>query len=129
MEFNGLYPQGERSGSDLAFEVLAVVSEIPRGSVATYGLIARLIGREKNSRLVGRILRYAELWGDYPCHRVVNASGRLAPGFAAQGELLRAEGVALKPNGCVDLKKYGWDGESGGRGQDEPGYAAPGGPV
>jgi methylated-DNA-protein-cysteine methyltransferase-like protein len=40
---------------------------------------------------------------------VVNAAGRLAPGFAAQVGLLEAEGVELKPNGCVDLKKYGWD--------------------
>ena len=34
----------------LAFEILAVVSEIPEGRVATYGQIARLIGREKNAR-------------------------------------------------------------------------------
>ena len=38
----------------LAYEVLSVVEEIPAGKVATYGQIARLIGKEKNSRLVAR---------------------------------------------------------------------------
>ena len=36
----------------LIYEILSVVDEIPEGRVATYGQIARLIGREKNARLV-----------------------------------------------------------------------------
>ena len=36
--------------------VLVFVDEIPTGRVATYGQIARLIGRPKNARLVGKIL-------------------------------------------------------------------------
>ena len=94
---------------NLAYEILAVVEEIPEGNVTTYGQIARLIGREKNSRLVARVLSRAELYGQYPCHRVVNHAGRLAPGWTEQGFLLAKEGVELKENGCVDLKKYGWD--------------------
>ena len=42
-----------RGSDDLAYEILSVVSEIPSGRVATYGQLARLIGREKNSRQVG----------------------------------------------------------------------------
>ena len=38
---------------ELAYEILSVVEEVPEGRVATYGQIARLIGRRKNSRLVG----------------------------------------------------------------------------
>lgn len=33
----------------LIYEVLSVVAEIPQGRVATYGQIARLIGRERNA--------------------------------------------------------------------------------
>lgn len=93
---------------DVVYEVLSVVGEIPYGRVATYGQIAELIGREKNARLVGKILSCAELYGEYPCHRVVNAAGRTAPGFSEQRERLEAEGVKFKPNGCVDMKNYRW---------------------
>jgi methylated-DNA-protein-cysteine methyltransferase related protein len=66
---------------ELIDAVLVVVDTIPSGRVATYGQIARLIGRPKNARLVGKILSQSELYGGlHPCHRVVNAAGRLAPG-------------------------------------------------
>ena len=93
---------------DLIYQILSVVEEIPEGHVATYGQIARLIGREKNARLVGRVLSMAEYYGDYPCHRVVNHAGRLAPGWLEQRFLLEKEGVLLKQNGCVDLKHHQW---------------------
>lgn len=76
----------------LIYEVLSVVEEIPEGRVATYGQIARLIGREKNARLVGKILSRAGFYGDYPCHRVVNHAGRTAPGWAEQAALLEGGG-------------------------------------
>ena len=94
---------------DLAYEVLSVVDEIPRGRVASYGQIARLIARPKNARLVGRILSRAEYYGSFPCHRVVNAAGRTAPGWTRQRVLLENEGVSFKENGCVDMKKHQWD--------------------
>ena len=94
---------------DLIYEVLSVVEEIPEGRVATYGQIARLTGRDRNARLIGKILSMAEFYGNYPCHRVVNHSGRTAPGFWDQRQLLEAEGVGFRANGCVDLKKYLWD--------------------
>ena len=49
-----------RFTEDFAYEVLSVVAEIPEGTVATYGQIARLIGRDKNSRLVARVLSRQE---------------------------------------------------------------------
>ncbi len=93
----------------LAYEVLSAVGEIPRGRVATYGQIARLIGRERNARLVGRILGMAGFYGTYPCHRVVNHAGRLAPHFREQEERLREEGVGFLPDGRVDMKRFRWD--------------------
>lgn len=83
----------------LIYEILAVVEEIPQGKVATYGQIARL---------VGKVLSMAEYYGKFPCHRVVNHAGRMAPGFVGQSELLNAEGVSLKNDTHVELKIYQW---------------------
>lgn len=94
---------------DLIYEILSAVEEIPAGKVATYGQIARLIGREKNSRLVGKAMKMSRMYGEFPCHRVVNHSGRLVPGWDKQAVLLRQEGVELKNDTHVDLKKYQWD--------------------
>lgn len=93
---------------NLIDEILAVVGEIPVGCVATYGQIARLIGRDKNARLVGRALHYASYYGNFPCHRVVNHAGCLVPGWQEQKDLLAKEGVNLQDNGKVDLKRYQW---------------------
>lgn len=94
---------------DLIYEILSVVEEIPEGCVASYGQIAKLIGREKNARLVGKVLSKAEFYGDYPCHRVVNHAGRLAPYFTAQKFLLLQEGVGFKDENHVDMRKYQWN--------------------
>ncbi len=94
---------------DLIYEILSVVEEIPPGKVASYGQIAKLTGREKNARLVGKILSMSEYYGDYPCHRVVNHAGRLAPHFSEQRRLLLEEKVKFKDNTHVDMKKCRWD--------------------
>ncbi len=94
---------------DLIYEILSVIEEIPRGNVATYGQIARLIGREKNTRLIGKVLGMAEYYGEYPCHRVVNHSGRLVPGWTEQKYLLQDEGVGMKDDTHVNLREFQWD--------------------
>ena len=93
---------------DLVYEILSVVADIPEGAVATYGQIARLIGRDRNARLGGQVLSMSEYYGESPCHRVVNHAGRLAPGWAEQRDLLEREGVSLKDKTHVDIKKYQW---------------------
>ena len=100
-----------RLNDDFARQVLSVVEEIPVGSVATYGQLARLIGmpgRPKNARLVARVLSHAEYYGHFPCHRVVNHVGRIAPGWSEQADLLRAEGAAFKDETHVDLRQSLW---------------------
>ncbi len=89
---------------EFAYAVLEAVKEIPAGKVASYGMIADLTGYPENSRLVGRVLRNAEWYGKYPCHRVVNHCGRLAPAFESQRELLEAEGVTFRDGDHVDMK-------------------------
>ena len=100
---------GKVLNEDLIYEILSVVDEIPEGRVASYGQIARLIGREKNSRLVGKVLSMAEYYGDYPCHRVVNSAGRTAPFFREQKFLLLQEGVEFKDEDHVDMKRFQWE--------------------
>lgn len=92
----------------LIYEILSVVEEIPEGKVATYGQIAKLIGRDRNARLIGKVLSSAARYGDYPCHRVVNYKGRTAPGWKEQKALLEKEGVMFKTDGNVDLQKHQW---------------------
>ena len=93
----------------LIYEILSAVEEIPQGKVATYGQIAKLIGRDKNARLVGKVLAMAEHYGDYPCHRVVNHAGRTVPGWKGQAVLLKEEGVVFRENGTVNLKLSQWN--------------------
>lgn len=93
---------------DMIYEILSAVGEIPEGKVASYGQIAKLIGRDKSARLVGKVLSMAGYYGDYPCHRVVNHAGRTAPHYTEQRSLLLEEGVVFKENGCVDMRKCRW---------------------
>lgn len=99
---------GSRMDEELIRKVLSIADSVPSGCVATYGQIARLAGREKNSRLVGKIMSMADRYGEHPCHRVVNASGRTVPGWTEQRALLEAEGITFKANGFVDIKKHQW---------------------
>lgn len=93
---------------DLIYLVLSIVGEIPSGYVATYGQIACYAGRPKNARLIGKILSMSEFYGSYPCHRVVNHNGRIAPHFKEQKNLLLLEGVIFKDDIHVDLSKHKW---------------------
>ena len=92
-------------------EVYAAVRRIPRGHVATYGQIARMIGRPHAARAVGYALGAAP--SDVPCHRVVNRQGGLSAAFSPSGRdthrlLLEMEGVAFREDGTVDLETCLW---------------------
>ena len=90
-------------------DVLNIVAQSPCGCVTTYGHIAALAGWPSHSRMVGRTLRYTPGADQLPCHRVVNAVGRTAPGWMQQRALLEAEGVRFKPNGHVDMSRHLWE--------------------
>lgn len=93
---------------EFMYQIYAIIEEIPKGKVATYGQIAKLSGHPKNARLVGKALNYSEFFGEYPCHRVVNHQGRTVPNWKEQPKLLKEEGITFKSNGNVDLKKHQW---------------------
>jgi len=96
---------------DFLHQIYAIIEEIPIGKVTTYGEIAKLSGYDKNSRLVGKALGMAGMYGNYPCHRVVNSAGKLVHGWPNQKQLLLNEGITFKKNNNVDLKKHLWIGE------------------
>ena len=75
-------------------KIYKVVCDIPKGKVATYGLVATLIGNPRLSRVVG-----------YALH--VNPQ----PGII-QKKLLEDEGIIFELDGSIDLKKYCWCPES-----------------
>ena len=98
--------------------IYAAVARIPKGRVSTYGDIAKM-ANVKSPRLVGSALHKNKDWKRIPCHRVVNAAGRLAPAFGMGGAKihearLRREGVAFrrkgdeKRPGVVNLALYRW---------------------
>lgn len=94
--------------------VYNAVRQIPKGKVATYGDIARIIGSPRSSRQVGWALHCNPYFGDVPCHRVIFRDGRLARGFAfggveVQKAMLEAEGVEVSDDCVVDLEKYRWE--------------------
>lgn len=95
-----------RLDDSFAYLVLSIVEEIPEGKVCTYGQLAELAGYPGHARQVAKVLSNASFYGDYPCHRVVNAVGRLAPGWDEQRFLLADEGVTFKASGCVNLSDH-----------------------
>ena len=75
--------------------VYAMVEQIPRGMVATYGQIARLIGEPRRARYVGFALHANPRPGIVPCHRVIGSNKTLTGyggGFEAKRFLLNIEG-------------------------------------
>lgn len=96
--------------------VYAIVTQIPKGNVATYGQIAALAGSPKAARAVGMAMRTNPDAPRVPCHRVVASDGSLT-GYSGDGgiekksKMLIDEGVQFLP-GCnkVDITLAKWDG-------------------
>ena len=93
-------------------KVYAILKTIPAGNVMTYGQVAERLGNKNLARTVGNILHDNPDPANIPCHRVVNAKGKVAEHYAfggadAQRAKLEAEGIVFEQNGRIDLKKYG----------------------
>ena len=90
-----------------------IVSEIPRGRVATYGQIAELAGIHGQARRVGYALSALPDGSPVPWQRVVNAKGEISlraqsGGQSLQRMLLRAEGVRFDRNGRILMERFQW---------------------
>lgn len=91
-------------------KVEALVTQIPRGRVMTYGQLAALCGNARAARVVGGIAHFGD--PDLPWQRVVNKQGGLASGYPGgrQGhkQVLEAEGVAVSNEFKVDVQSLLW---------------------
>jgi len=90
--------------------VEALVAQIPRGRVMTYGQLAALCGNARAARVVGGIAHFGD--PNLPWQRVVNKTGGLAAGYPGgrQGhaEHLRGEGVEVSTDMQVDVHALLW---------------------
>ena len=92
--------------------VYETVERIPYGRVATFGQIAKMIGRPKCARFVGYASNNRAYW-HLPWHRVVFKDGVLNPGMPdVQYRALRAEGVKFDKKRRVIMSDFQWCPES-----------------
>lgn len=93
--------------------VYSLVREIPKGKVATYGQIAKMLSKPNMSRFVGYALHSNPNPKMIPCHRVVNRFGKVSASFAFGGageqqKRLESEGVVFDEHGKIDLERFQW---------------------
>lgn len=96
-------------------DVYAVVRQIPKGRVTSYGAIANYLGAKLSARMVGWAMNAAHgIMPEVPAHRVVNRNGMLS-GKAHFGsptrmeELLQKEKIKIEKDTIVDFEKLFWD--------------------
>ena len=90
--------------------VFRFVKSIPRGSVISYGELARALRLPGGARTAGRAMAATPRGRGIPWHRVLGAGGRLLvrePYASLQRRLLESEGVRFI-EGRVDWKRHAW---------------------
>src|SRR5688572_29318310 len=96
-------------------DVYAVVRQIPKGKVTSYGAIANYLGTKLSARMVGWAMNAAHsAKPKVPAHRVVNRNGMLSgkAHFATptlMEELLAKEKIIVEENTIIDFEKKFWD--------------------
>lgn len=92
--------------------VYAVVRQVPRGRVTTYGAIADFLALGA-SRMVGWALNHCQPGDGVPAHRVVNRKGELSgrhhfqPPSRMQA-MLESEGVEVRDDHVVGFRELFW---------------------
>lgn len=96
-------------------DVYAVVRQIPKGRVTSFGAIANYLGTRSSARMVGWAMNGAHSASSkVPAHRVLNRNGMLTgkAHFATptlMEELLLKEKIKVENDTVVDFKKLFWD--------------------
>lgn len=100
------------NSSDYRERVYAIVREIPKGRVMTYGQLAIILGEGYTARTIGFVMHGADT-ETVPWQRVINSQGKCSTGKITvpvnlQQELLEAEGIVFSAAGKCDLGRYQW---------------------
>ena len=96
-------------------DVYAVVRQIPKGRVTSYGAIAKFLGTKLSARMVGWAMNAAhQQLPKVPAHRVVNRNGMLTGKhhFATptlMEKLLLKEKIKVQEETIINFEKYFWD--------------------
>ena len=95
-------------------QIYEAVRRIPPGKVATYGQIAKIVGR-CTARMVGYAMAALPAGSGVPWQRVINHKGEISTrsrgdGDLRQRRLLQKEGIRFDRKGRVNLKKVRWAG-------------------
>jgi methylated-DNA-protein-cysteine methyltransferase related protein len=112
-KLKNVVPSGKRDA--LFFDqVYAVVQQIPRGRVTSFGAIAAALGTRKSARMVGWAMNNAHTLAGIPAHRVVNRQGLLTgkmhfPTPDTMQQRLEAEGINVHNDQVQDFEKHFWD--------------------
>jgi methylated-DNA-protein-cysteine methyltransferase related protein len=101
-----------RAPASVYERIYDAVRQIPRGKVATYGQIAKIVDR-CTPRMVGYAMAALRGRTDVPWQRVINAKGEISTrsggdGAVRQRRLLEKEGICFDRGDRVDFKKYRW---------------------
>lgn len=90
--------------------VEALVAQIPKGKVMTYGQLAGLCGNARAARIVGGIAHFGD--PDLPWQRVVNKQGGLASGYpggrSGHKQVLETEGYSVNDDCQVAVTELLW---------------------
>ncbi len=96
-------------------DVYAVVRQIPKGKVTSYGAIANYLGTKLSARMVGWAMNAAHAAKPkVPAQRVVNRNGMLTGKYhfstpTLMEELLKKDGVEVKEDTVIDFENRFWD--------------------
>lgn len=104
-------------------QVWDLVRKIPRGKVASYGQIAKMLPLPEGVD-GDTFLEFGALWvsnavaaspNDVPWQRMVNSKGEVTERNPLEAKrhrlMLEDEGVPFNPRGRIDMKKYVWNGK------------------
>ena len=88
-------------------QVYLLTRQIPKGSISTYGRLAKAAGRPSAYRAVGNILHMNLDPASIPCHRVINSNGKVGEymyGKTQKIRLLASEGIEIVDNRVVNFE-------------------------